>query len=255
MRKLSTRQRRRYPGVTEVANSEHIEMVKQIFATVTAKYDFLNHFLSLRRDIAWRDFSIKKMRFFNTCRMLDVATGTADLAIGVARKYSLTRITGLDFVQEMLDLGLAKIRMRHLADRMQILRGDALYLPFSDSCFDVAAIAFGIRNIPDKIGAIKEMTRVVVPGGQVMVLEMTFPRNGPFRKLYHVYLNRILPCLAQAFSSNPEAYYYLGDSIMNFPAPDILAGLMEKAGLKKVEKYSLTLGIAHLHIGVKPEVQ
>jgi len=247
--------KKKYHRVTEVTDSERIEMVKQIFATVPAKYDFLNHFLSLRRDIAWRGFSIKKMRFFNTYRMLDVATGTADLSIGVARKYSRTRITGIDFVQEMIDLGRIKTGMKHLSDRIQILRGDALYLPFSDSCFDVAAIAFGIRNIPNKIGAIKEMARVVVPGGQVMILEMTFPRNGPFQKLYYVYLNRILPRLARVFSSNPEAYYYLGDSIMNFPTPDALAGLMEKAGLKNVEQYSLTLGITHLHIGVKPEVQ
>ncbi len=244
----------KYPRVTEITDTERIEMVKEIFATITGKYDFLNHFLSLRQDIAWRRFSVEKMHFFNTYRMLDVATGTADLAIGVAHKHSRTRVTGLDFVQEMIDFARAKIQMKHLSERVQMLRGDALYLPFSDSCFDVAAIAFGIRNIPNKIGAIKEMVRVVVPGGQVMVLEMTFPRNGAFRKLYDVYLNRILPPLARAFSQNPEAYHYLGDSIMNFPTPDALAILMEKAGLKKVGKYSLTLGITHLHLGIKPEV-
>jgi demethylmenaquinone methyltransferase / 2-methoxy-6-polyprenyl-1,4-benzoquinol methylase len=244
----------KYPRVTEVTDTERIEMVKEIFATITGKYDFLNHFLSLRRDIAWRSFSVEKMRFFNTYRMLDVATGTADLAVGVARRYSRTRITGLDFVQEMIDLGRVKIRMKHLSNRIQMLRGDALHLPFSDGCFDVAAIAFGIRNIPNKIAAIKEMVRVVVPGGQVMILEMTLPQNGYFRKLYNVYLNRILPCLARAFSSNPEAYHYLGDSIMNFPTPDALATLMEEAGLRKVRKHSLTLGITYLHLGVKPEV-
>jgi demethylmenaquinone methyltransferase/2-methoxy-6-polyprenyl-1,4-benzoquinol methylase len=243
----------KYPRVTEVTDSERIEMVKEIFATITGKYDFLNRFLSLRRDMAWRRFSVEKMRFGKTCRMLDVATGTADLAIGVARQHPRTRITGLDFVQEMIDFGRVKIRMKHLSDRVHMLRGDALCLPFSDSCFDVAAIAFGIRNIPNKIGAIKEMVRVVVPCGQVMVLEMTFPRNGLFQRLYGLYLDRILPLLAQAFSPNPKAYHYLGDSIMNFPTPDALARLMEGAGLEKVEKYSLTLGITHLHIGVKPE--
>jgi demethylmenaquinone methyltransferase/2-methoxy-6-polyprenyl-1,4-benzoquinol methylase len=154
----------------------------------------------------------------------------------------------------MIDFGRAKIQMKHLSDRIHMLRGDALYLPFSDGCFDVAAIAFGIRNIPNKIEAITEMVRVVVPGGQVVVLEMTLPRNGPFLKLYQIYLNRILPCLARAFSSNPEAYHYLGDSIMNFPTPNAMATLMEKAGLRRVEQYSLTLGITHLHLGVKLEV-
>ena len=244
----------KYPRVTEVTDAERIEMVKEIFATITGKYDFLNHFLSLRRDVAWRRFSVEKMRFFNTHWMLDVATGTADLAIGVARRHPRIGVAGLDFVQEMIDSGRTKVRMKHLSDRVQMLRGDALYLPFPDSCFDVAAIAFGIRNIPNKIGAIKEMVRVVVPGGQVMVLEMTFPRNRSFRKLYDVYLNRLLPCLARAFSPNPKAYHYLGDSIMNFPTPDALARLMEQAGLKKVEKYSLTLGITHLHVGIKPGV-
>lgn len=245
---------KKYPPVTEATDSERIEMVKEIFATITGKYDFLNHFLSLRQDIAWRRFSVERMRFFDTYRMLDVATGTADLAIGVAREHSRTWIAGLDFVQEMMDVGRVKIQKRHLSDRVKLLGGDALYLPFPDSCFDVAAIAFGIRNIPDKIGAIKEMVRVVVPGGQVMVLEMTFPRNGLFKNFYDLYLNRVLPRLARGFSANPEAYHYLGDSIMNFPSPLDLARLMEKAGLEKVEKYSLTLGITHLHLGVKPGV-
>jgi len=245
---------KKYPQITEITETEHIEMVKEIFATVTGKYDFLNHFLSLRRDIAWRRFAVKKMRFFNTYRMLDVATGTADLAIAVARTYPHTKITGLDFVKEMIGFCRAKIKTKHLSERTHMLRGDALYLPFADSSFDVAAIAFGIRNIPNMIGAIKEMVRVVVPGGQVMILEMTLPRNGLFKRLYDLYLNRVLPSLARAISQNPEAYCYLGSSIMNFPTPDALARLMEKAGLKKVEKYCLTLGITYLHVGVKPRV-
>lgn len=241
----------KYPRVTEVTDLERIEMVKEIFATITRKYDFLNHFLSLRRDIAWRRFAVRKMRFFETYRMLDVATGTADLAIDVARGHPGTRIIGLDFVKEMMDRARTKIRKWRLADRVEMMRGDALDLPFAESSFDVAAISFGLRNIPDKIGALEEMLRVIVPGGQVMVLEMTLPGNRPFQKAYRVYLNRMLPRLA-AFSPNPGAYYYLGDSIMNFPTPDALAGLMEKAGLKQVEKYRLTLGITHLHVGVKP---
>jgi len=246
--------REKYLLAREVSEAERIRMVKDFFSTITARYDFLNHLMSFRRDIAWRRFSARKMRFFNTYRMLDVATGTADLAIAVASEHRGSWITGLDFVQEMIAFGRVKIQMKHLSLRVQMLRGDALHLPFSDSSFDVAAIAFGIRNIPNKIGAIKEMHRIVVPGGQVMVLEMTFPRNGPFRMLCHVYLNRILPCMGRAFSPNPEAYRYLRDSIMNFHTPDALSRLMEQAGLKQVETYSLTLGITHLHVGVKPDV-
>ncbi len=243
--------REKYPLVTEVTEAQHIDMVREIFSTITGKYDFLNHFLSLRRDIAWRLFSVRKMRFFSTYRLLDVATGTADLAIDAAHVHPCIQVTGLDFVREMMNLGRLKIERRHLSDRIRLVMSDALDLPFPDACFDVVGIAFGIRNIPNKIRAIREMIRVVVPGGQVMVLEMALPRSRLFQGIYHIYLNRMLPTLARAFSPNPAAYYYLADSIMNFPTPEYFARLMDEAGLKKVEKHSLTLGITHLYIGVK----
>ena len=238
--------------VTEVTDNEHIGMVREIFSTITGKYDFLNHFLSLRRDIAWRRSAVRKMRFFRTYRFLDVAAGTADLAIDAAYRLPHIQITGLDFVREMLDLGRVKIEKKRLSDRIRFLRSDALELPFPDNSFDVAGIAFGIRNIPKKIRALREMMRAVVPGGQVMVLEMTFPRNRLFKGIYRIYLNRMLPHLARVFSSNPAAYHYLADSIMNFPTPEGFAGLMEEVGLTKVEKHSLTMGITHLYIGIKP---
>jgi demethylmenaquinone methyltransferase/2-methoxy-6-polyprenyl-1,4-benzoquinol methylase len=244
--------RQKYPSVTEVTDAEHIGMVREIFSTVTEKYDFLNHFLSLRRDIAWRRSAVRRMRFFRTYRFLDMATGTADLAIDAAHRHPCIHVTGLDFVREMMDLGRLKIERRRLSDRIRLLMGDALDLPFPDASFDVAGIAFGIRNIPNKIRAIREMIRVVVPGGQVMVLEMTPPSNHLFRGFYRTYLRRMLPTLARLFSPNPAAYSYLADSIINSPTPEGFAGLMDEAGLKKMEKHSLTLGITHLYIGVKP---
>ena len=242
----------RYRPVRQMSDAERIRTVKEIFSTVTGKYDFLNHLLSLRRDIAWRRFAAQKMRFFETNRLLDVATGTADLAIEVARQHPSIRVTGLDFVQAMMDRGIAKISERGLSGRIRLVRGDALDLPFPDLSFDAAAVAFGIRNIPDKNRALREMGRVVVAGGQVMVLEMTFPRSSFFQGLYHLYLNRILPRVARTFSRNPSAYEYLGDSIMNFPDSETFSRMMEEAGLAQVEKYSLDFGITYLHIGVKP---
>ena len=244
--------RQKYPLVTEMTDAEHIGMVREIFSTITGKYDFLNHFLSLRRDIAWRRFSVLKMRFFSTYRLLDVATGTADLAIDAAQGHPCIQVTGVDFVREMMDLGQLKIERRRLSDRIHLFMSDALDLPFPDDSFDVAGIAFGIRNIPNKIRALREMTRVLVPGGQVMVLEMTLPRSRLLRGIYHVYLNRMLPNLARAFSPNPAAYCYLADSITHFPTPEGFAGLLDEAGLKKVEIHSLTLGITHLYVGMKP---
>ena len=243
----------KYPSVRAVSEKERIGMVKEMFSTITRKYDFLNHLLSLRRDIAWRRFTVKKMRFFKTGRFLDVACGTADLSIDAAQKHGRISTTGIDFVFQMLDLGKAKVEKKGLDRRITLTQADALQLPFCDDSFDVVAVAFGIRNIPDREGALREMLRVAVPGGAVMVLEMTFIQNRLFKLIYHIYLNYILPRLAKRFSPNPAAYHYLADSIMNFPQPDAFAAMMEKAGMVNVTKYPLTLGVTYLHVGIKPK--
>lgn len=191
------------------------------------------------------------MHFFRTYRFLDVAVGTADLAIDIAHRLPHIQITGLDFVQKMLDFGRVKIKKERLSDRIRLIRSDALEFPFPGNSFDVAGMAFGIRNIPNKIHALREMMRVVVSGGQVMVLEMTFPRGRLFQGIYRVYLNRVLHYLARPFSPNPAAYSYLADSMMHFPTPKGFARLMEEGGLSKVESHSLTLRTTHLFIGIK----
>jgi demethylmenaquinone methyltransferase / 2-methoxy-6-polyprenyl-1,4-benzoquinol methylase len=242
----------RYSPVKQMTDVERIRAVKEIFSTVTGKYDFLNHLLSLRRDIAWRRFAVRRMRFFDTYRFLDVATGTADLAIEAFRQNPTLQVTGVDFIHAMVSEGRRKAADKGFSNRIRFLRGDALALPFPDSGFDVAAIAFGIRNIPDRLQALREMKRVVVPGGQVMVLEMTFPRSSIFRGFYRLYLSRILPSIAKAFSKNPAAYEYLGDSILNFPSPEAFAQELGKVGLVDVEKHPLDFGITFLHIGIRP---
>ena len=243
----------KYPQVKTITDAERINMVKEIFSTITGKYDFLNRFLSLRRDVAWRNFAAKKMRFFQTNRYLDVACGTGDLSVAAAVKHPQISVTGLDFVPEMVEAAINKVLKKNLADRIQIMQGDALHLPFEDSSFDITGIAFGIRNIPDRRRALSEMMRVTVPGGQVMVLEMTFVQNRFFKLIYYVYLNYLLPTFAKIFSKNPAAYYYLADSIMNFPSPDTFTNIMEEAGMVNVKKYPLTFGITWLHVGKKAE--
>lgn len=243
---------KRYPSLKEITEKEHIEVVKDIFSTITDRYDFLNRFLSLRRDIAWRRFAVKKMVFEKTGRLLDVACGTCDMAIFAAKRYPAIKAICLDFIHEMLEVGKKKIHIENLQDRLHLIRGDACYLSFPDSCFDVASIAFGIRNIPDKKKALSEMARVVVPGGQVMVLEMAFTKNWFTNILYYFYLNYMLPFIARKFSKNKGAYHYLADSIMNFPKPQEFIKLMEDSGIRDVKIYKLTFGITYLYSGTKP---
>jgi demethylmenaquinone methyltransferase/2-methoxy-6-polyprenyl-1,4-benzoquinol methylase len=235
-------------GILET-DEERIELVREIFSSIPGRYDFLNRFLSLRRDVAWRRATVGRMRFFQTHRFLDVATGTADLAIEAALRHPGISVTGVDFVPEMLALGRRKTIKKGLADRISLLQGDALDLRFDEGVFDVAAIAFGIRNIPEAGRALSEMARVVTPGGQVMVLELTTPEGAFSRGLYGLYLNGLLPRLGRLFSGSRGAYRYLADSIMNFPSPDEFSRLMEESGLERVEKIPLTMGVAHLHIG------
>lgn len=243
---------KQYPSVTQATTAEHIGMVKEIFGTITERYDFLNHFLSLRRDFFWRRFAVRHMRFFQTQRLLDVACGTGDLAMDAASRYPHIEAVGLDFVPEMIVKAQPKLSKAGLDRRIRLVLGDATWLPFADDSFDVVSIGFGIRNIPDRLRALQEMIRVAAPGGQVLVLEMTVPGNRIFRALHIFYLEQILPRLARSFTANANAYIYLADSIKNFPPPDQFAALMAEAGLIEVKKYPLTCGITYLFSGVKP---
>ena len=235
-----------------MSEQKQIDTVKDIFSSIPTKYDFLNRLLSLRRDVVWRRAAVKRMHFFHTYRMLDVATGTADLAIEAASQHRNVYVIGLDFVQEMIDMGQAKVNRKKLSSQIALMNGDALDLPFPENYFDVAGIAFGIRNIPDREKALREMKRTVVPGGQVIVLELTLPQNRKFQKVYQIYLTAILQYLARVFSNNPSAYVYLADSITNFPTPDQCLQLMDESGLIHVQTIPLDFGITNLFIGYKP---
>lgn len=243
---------RRYPPVARMSAAGQTAVVQDIFTTVHGRYDFLNHLLSLRRDVGWRDAAVSRMRFPRTRRFLDVATGTADLAIAAVRRWPGISAVGVDFAAPMLEVGRRKLREAGLEGRIGLQEADALRLPFPDRSFDVTAVAFGMRNIPDKLGALREMARVTVPGGQVMVLEMTFAPTPLFRPLYHFYLVRLLPRLARLFAQNGAGYRYLSDSIRAFPAPAAFAVTMREAGLRGVTWHGLTFGSAYLHVGLVP---
>ena len=240
-----------YPSVQEMNDEQRIGIVKDIFASVTDKYDFLNRFLSGRRDVAWRKRAVSEMKFFNTNRFLDVATGTGDLALDCANTYQDVQVTGVDFVEEMVNNGLKKVDTQNLEHRVELKWGDATNIDYIDDTFDVTAIAFGIRNIPNKEKALSEMKRIIVPYGQIMVLELTTPEPGFWRSTDSFYLNGVLPKLAKWFTKNPAAYEYLADAIMNFPVRGEFLALMESIGLKNCRAIPLTFGVCTLYIGQK----
>jgi demethylmenaquinone methyltransferase/2-methoxy-6-polyprenyl-1,4-benzoquinol methylase len=191
------------------------------------------------------------MKFTKTKRCLDVATGTGDIALAVAKKFPDVSITGIDFSEAMIEIAKMKAVKKNRVNNVAFQWGDATQTEFPDNSFDVAIIAFGIRNIPDKAKALSEMARVVVPGGQVMVLEMVSQQNRFFRKVYQTYLCYGLPFLASLFSSNKKAYHYLSNSIIRFPSITEFCQLMEYSGLKVENPISMTFGITRLFIGIK----
>lgn len=241
----------KYPSVSGMSPESHRQIVQEIFSSVTPRYDFLNRLLSMRRDVAWRNAMIKKMRFFRTNRLLDVATGTADVALAAAQRFRDIEVVGLDPSAAMLRVGRDKIEKAGLSPRVGLIEGDALKLPFPDESFDVVCVAFGMRNIPEKEGALREMKRVAAGGGQVMVLEMGIPDPGFFREFYIWYLGSVMPKVVSLFSSKHAAYEYLADSIKNFPGPEAFRSLMESEGLAKIEIKEMTFGITRLFTATK----
>ena len=231
---------------------EHTEKIRKLFSGIAEKYDSINRQQSFRRDIAWRRFTSGKMRFFETMRYLDVATGTADLAMDVVKRYDGVSAVGLDIADELLEVGRAKVDRAGLGERIELVNGNALDLPFGDASFDVSGIAFGIRNIRDRLHALREMTRVVAPGGQVVVLELAFHGTGAIKPFYWLYLKVIIPFMAKLVASNREAYEYMGRSIIEFPAPGEFCETMREAGLVDVRSYPLTFGVVRLFTGTKP---
>jgi demethylmenaquinone methyltransferase / 2-methoxy-6-polyprenyl-1,4-benzoquinol methylase len=233
--------------VPDAPDEARIRQVRRIFSSITDRYDFLNHFLSAGRDIAWRRFMVRRLRFFQTRRLLDLATGTGDVALEAARLHPLISVVGLDFAGPMLEAACPKVAVQGLANRVHLLQGDALQVPFPDESFDAVTVAFGIRNMPDRARVLQEIRRVLVPGGGLHILEFTTPQGRLFRSIYFFYLNRVLPRLARWFTKNPEAYQYLAESIMKFPYPDDFVREIREGFFLEVRKFPLTGGITFLY--------
>ncbi len=235
----------------------HAHRIKNLFSVIARHYDLLNALLSLRRDSAWRRETVKASDIDPKSKVLDVCTGTGELALAYADKIGPEGfVIASDFCFEMLVIGNRKLQqpVGAVSNRTtNFLAADTLILPFLDNTFDVVSVGFGIRNVSDLEMGIREMVRVAAPGGRVVILEFTQPVNPLFRSLYYFYFTKILPFVGNCISRNKDdAYGYLPRSVMKFPNCDALKRVMEACGLTDVQFYRKTFGIVSIHVGKKP---
>ena len=229
------------------------DRVRRMFGEIAGRYDRLNHLLSLGVDHYWRWKAVRRAPPIAEGPILDLCTGTGDLALAYYRASGgKARIVAADFCHEMLVLGAAKGQAAGANGQITFVEADAQRLPLADNLFQVVCVAFGLRNVTDTDRGLREMARVCRPGGQVVVLEFSQPGWQPFRAVYGWYFRHVLPRIGQALSRNRHAAYnYLPESVGEFPAGDALAERMRAAGLKDVVHVPLTLGVATLYVGVK----
>lgn len=228
--------------------------IRQMFGNIAPRYDLLNHLLSLNIDRYWRWRTTRLCPPIGSDPILDVCTGTGDLALAYDRAANhQIDIVGSDFCFPMLKPAIRKAESRKVSDRVRFIEADTQQLPFPDNQFQITSVAFGLRNVTNTDRGLAEMVRVTRPGGRVAILEFSRPKNFFFGGLYRFYFKKILPTVGQMVSrSKDQAYNYLPASVMEFPDGQALADKMSSHGLTEVRFYPMTLGIATLYVGTKP---
>ena len=232
---------------------EQAQRVREMFATIATRYDLLNHLLSGNIDRRWRRLVVERVVAnlpVGNARVLDVACGTGDLSLALVAGTQ-AQVVGLDFCRPMLDIAAAKSSQRRLA--IPFVEGDALRLPFPDQSFDAASIAFGLRNLASVEGGLRELLRILRPGGTLAVLEFSKPQTPILRTFFRVYFTNLLPLFGGLISGSKSAYEYLPNSVSRFPDQTSLATMMEEIGFTEVTFQNLTGGIAALHLGKRPK--
>jgi demethylmenaquinone methyltransferase / 2-methoxy-6-polyprenyl-1,4-benzoquinol methylase len=232
------------------APEEKAAHVRRMFSSIAPRYDLLNHLLSLNIDRLWRRRAVDRLDWERAPEgvFLDNCAGTLDLAVELARRTGFRgSVMGGDFALPMLKQG------SHKVERLPVspLCADALALPFADASFEGATVGFGVRNLTDLEAGLREMARVLRPGARLVILDFTTPRWQPFRAFYFLYFRRVLPLIGRLISKHGSAYSYLPESVLQFPEPPELAGMMKRAGFRDVRWQALTGGIAALHWGVR----
>lgn len=227
------------------------EQVAGMFDDISPKYDFLNHLLSFGIDIYWRKKVIQLLKKRGHQKVVDIATGTGDLAIAIAQKTKAEKVVGVDISDGMLSIGRVKVKEKALNEKISMENGDSENLPYEDHSFDAATVAFGVRNFENLDKGLKEIHRVIKPGGQFIVLEFSHPKAFPFKQAYGFYSKYILPTVGKIFSKNENAYRYLPESVAAFPADEHFIKRLEKAGFSACFQKRLTFGICSIYFGLK----
>src|SRR5579859_6705737 len=229
------------------------QQIAEMFDKIAFRYDFLNRFLSGGIDLYWRRRAIREAAAASreTRAILDVATGTADMAIMMARSLPAVHITGVDISTGMLEIGRQKITRLQLHDRVTLQTGDSESLQFPDGSFDAITVAFGVRNFESLEKGLKEMLRVLKPGGRLLVLEFSQPRTPGIRQCYDLYLRLVAPNVGKMISSSREAYQYLNDSVRAFPEGAAFVRILDGCGYSNTRLRRLSLGICTLYTGQK----
>lgn len=230
---------------------DKVAYIQSMFSTIAGSYDRLNRLFSLRQDTAWRRFAISKCDIEPGGLVLDAATGTGEMARLLMRQHSGCTVVGVDFCPAMLARARTKLTTATNDRRTHLIQADVLRLPFPDDTFDCATIGYALRNVVSIADAFREMARVVKPGGRVVSLELTQPSSWLVRTLHHLYMWRFMQLVGTLASGNREAYRYLPRSIAELIPPQEIKRLMEQAGLRQVEFFRLTLGVATVHAGTK----
>ena len=228
------------------SDAEKKEQVAEMFNNISKRYDLLNHLLSLNIDKGWRRKVVNLVKADEPKVILDVATGTADLAIALA-KGTGARITGADISEGMLDVGRVKVAKKGLHKSIVLELGDSENLPYANDTFDAITVAFGVRNFQNRHNGLKDMARVLKPGGQIVVLEFSQPRYFPFKQIYWLYFKAVLPAVGKLVSKDPRAYTYLPESVKAFPHGKDFEAELVRAGLKPILTKPVTFGIASIY--------
>ena len=226
------------------------EQIAAMFNSISGKYDFLNHFLSLGIDILWRKRAVRLLKKHQPKLILDIATGTGDFAIE-ALSLNPEKIIGVDISEGMLSVGREKLIKKNLTDKIELISGDSEFLPFEDNFFDAVIVSFGVRNFENLEKGLSDMLRVLKPGGKVVILEFSKPKSFPFKQIYQFYFQWILPKIGKLISKNHAAYTYLPDSVEAFPDGDDFLNILNKTGFQKNQCTPLTLGISSIYSGSK----